>query len=120
MKKLKFLVVAIVIGAIASCSPDKIIESATDCLFESALVFIDHTKATEDPKKVTFEITYDGEKNLDENIKWDFGDGTPVQTLTGTTATHTYTTTGSYTAKAVVSLNRGKCSYDKHNTVHID
>ncbi|MFY0483839.1 PKD domain-containing protein [Flavobacterium sp. PLA-1-15] len=120
MKKTTTLLLAFVIFGITSCSPDKLIESATDCLFESALVLIDHTKATEDPKKVTFEITYGGEKNLDENIKWDFGDGTPVQTLTGTTATHTYTTAGSYTAKAVVTLNGGKCSYDKHNTVDIE
>ena len=120
MKNVKTLFFAITIAAIASCSPDKLIESATDCLFDSALVFIDHTKASEDPKTVTFEITYDGEKNLDENIKWDFGDGTPVQTLTGTTATHTYTTAGSYTAKAVVTLNQGKCSYDKHNTISIE
>lgn len=119
MKKLRILFLSLAIGTMSSCSPDKVLESATDCLLESALVLIDHTKAQDNAKKVTFEITYGGEKNLD-NIKWDFGDGTPVQTLSGTTATHTYATAGTYTATAVVSLNNGECSYNKHNTVDID
>lgn len=120
MKKLKTLCLAMAFISLTACGDDdNVVNSAADCLLESALVSIDHTKATDNPKKVTFEIDYAGEKTLD-NIKWDFGDGTPAQTLPGNTATHTYTTAGTYRTTATVSLNNGECSYDKHNTVTVE
>lgn len=119
MKKLKLLLLAITAGIIMSCGDDDT-KSIVDCFGESLLINVYHEKVEANPKEVTFEVKYFGDHDLDGAIKWKFDDGTPVQTVNGTTATHTYTTAGTYHATATVSLNGGGCSYDVKETVTID
>lgn len=119
MKKSKVLIAVIAFGSLIACCNDDI-KSVVDCFGESLLLDVHHSKATENPKQVSFEVSYLGDHSLDGTIKWNFDDGTAVETLTGTTATHTYTSAGTYHATATVSLNGGGCSYDVKETVTID
>ncbi|RYZ28300.1 MAG: PKD domain-containing protein [Chitinophagaceae bacterium] len=119
MRKFKLLFLALTFMSFLSCGDDDT-RSVVDCFGESLLMSVDHEKAAANPKQVTFEAKYFGDHDLDGTIKWNFADGTPVQTLSGTTATHTYTTSGTYHAAATVSLNGGGCSYDLKETVTID
>ena len=87
-----------------SCKKDA--EEVIDCLFEAGHFDFTHEVDGQDTKTVHFKIEYAGDKNLDNSIKWDFGDG-QVQTLNGTTQDHTYDASGSYTVKAEVTLRNG-------------
>ncbi len=49
---------------------------------------------------------------------WDFGDGSPTQTTTTPTTSHTYSTEGTYTASLRVEDNHGALS--EPDTVRID
>lgn len=119
MKKLKFLLLAIIVGTMSSCGDDDT-KSIVDCFGESLLISVDHEKVETNPKQVNFEAKYFGDHDLDGTIKWNFDDGTPVQALPGTTASHTYVNAGTYHATATVILNGGGCSYDVKETVTVD
>lgn len=118
MKKFYILSAALITVVMLSCSKDE--ESVVDCFGESLLLSIHHNASTENTKLINFNVDYSGDHTFDNTIKWDFGDGTPTQTITGKTATHTYATAGPYTAKATVTLNKRKCSYNLEEslTVH--
>jgi len=53
------------------------------------------------------------------SIKWDFGDGSPVQTGTSMTATHVYTAVGSYTAKATYGVVQSAIPVTDQATVQV-
>jgi PKD repeat protein len=60
-----------------------------------------------------FAVSFDGTGSSDadgsiSSYAWTFGDGTQA---TGITASHTYTTAGSYTAKLTVTDNRGATAF---------
>ncbi|WP_333663140.1 PKD domain-containing protein [Chishuiella changwenlii] len=120
MKNLFILILSLLFSMtiISSCSDDDVKE-AVDCLGENLLLSIDYTTASENNQQINFTLSYYGDKTLDKTVKWDFGNGAPVQTSTGTTTSYTYTAPGTYHVKANISLNNGNCSYDIHKTVNI-
>ncbi len=118
MKKSILFLFAIISIAI-SC--DKAENSIVDCTGQSLFIDIDHTVSSENALQVNFNVHYSGTSHtLDNTVKWDFGDGTPLQTLSGTTASHTYSTVGHYTAKVKVSLNNGSCSFEPHESINLE
>lgn len=117
MKKTALLVFAMS-AILTSCG--KVEEDIVDCVGQSAFFDINHTVSAGNPLQVTFSLHYSGSGHtLNNSVKWDFGDGTPIQTLSGTTATHTYSSTGHYTAKAKATLNTG-CSSDLHEPISLE
>lgn len=118
MKKINCLFIAFVAIGLLSCSKEE--HSITDCLAQSFLIYIHHDVSTENPKQVNFSVTYSGEHSFDNKTKWDFGDGTPIKTLSGHETSHTYTTAGKYHVKATASINGGKCNTDLKETITIE
>ena len=122
MIKQKFVLLAILLfGMSLSFSCKKETEELIECITEELLFGFDATISGQDPKTVTFEISYDGDHTLDNSIKWDFGDG-EVKTLNGKTAQHTYSASGSYDVKAEVTIRNGDayCTYEFKKTVDIE
>ena len=122
MLNLRFVFLAVVLFAVSlnySCKKDA--ENIIDCLFEPANFTFDHTIDTQDPKKVSFTITYSGEHTLDNSNPWDFGDGT-TQTISGTTTTHTYSSAGTYIVKVQATTRNGDayCTVELSETVTIN
>ena len=112
MKNLRIVLVLALLGIMAlsySCKKDA--EHVINCLFEH--FSIDHTIDAQDPKTVTFTVSYDGEHTLENSIVWNFGDG-HTETISGTTAVHTYSASGTYEATARVTVTEGD-SYCTHN-----
>lgn len=118
MKKINNLILALIVIGASSCSKDE--ESIIDCLGQSFLVNVHHEASAENPKQINFSVSYSGDHTVSNTIKWNFGDGTPVQTVSGLTASHTYATAGPYTAKATVTLNGGACSFDPEESVTVE
>ncbi len=118
MKKINYLFVAFLAIGSLSCSKEE--NAITDCLGQSFLTFIHHNVSAENPKLVNFSVTYSGEHSFDNKTKWDFGDGTPIKTLSGHETSHTYTTAGKYVVKATTSLNGGKCSHELKETITVE
>ncbi len=123
MSKLKLLSIVLlsVCTGIFSCSDDDP-DNVIDCLFEGAYFKINHTADSNNVKTITFTVTYDGEETLDNNIKWDFGDGSAEQTISGTTATHTYTNSGDYTVKIKPTVRNGDayCTVEKELNITVN
>lgn len=117
MKRL-FLIAFITFMVIA-CDKDDA-KSIVDCYGESIFLNVHHSIASENPKQVTYRVTYEGSHTLNNTVKWNFGDGTQ-QTVTGTEVIHTYSQAGNYTAIASVkvSVNGSTCSSDLHEHVTI-
>lgn len=120
MKKLSILLLALFFTTItiSSCSDDDV-KDVVDCFGQNLLTTIDHSSAAETPQQVNFTLNYFGELSLDNSLRWDFGDGTPLQTVNGNTTSHTYTAPGSYHVIAKVSLNNGGCTYDITKTINV-
>jgi hypothetical protein len=103
--------IAVVLLVSFSCGKDDI-EKGVDCVAESLYVKI-HNKTDEtNIKKLDYSIEYTGTYTL-KSVTWTFGDGTPSQTVavpSGTTSSisHIYTTAGTYTVKADVTVQNGK------------
>lgn len=110
----------ILLIAIMCSTCSKQIEDVIDCFGESLLLDVHHHNVQTDPKQVNFNVTYSGDHNLDTTIKWNFGDGTPSQNVSGVSTSHTYSTAGSYTVKATITLNNKSCSYDVAESVTIE
>ncbi|MDR2273570.1 MAG: PKD domain-containing protein [Sphingobacterium sp.] len=115
MKIIKLFLLVGLFGVL-SCS-DKVEKSMVDCLGESLLIGVNHKATNDDPLKIDFNVSYHGEHELNNSIKWDFGDGSS-ETLNGAAASHTYKQVGTYTVIAKVGLTGG-CSFDKKETVII-
>ncbi len=101
----------------------KTTEEAINCSLESLLMTM---HANVDPQNLklfhfTFEYEGSGEFTLDNEIKWDFGDGT-TETSQGKTIDHTYANTGAYTAKATYKLYKGSdwCSSYITKSIHVN
>lgn len=114
--KIKILLVALFVVTL-SC--DKEEKSIVDCFTESFLLDVHHSRSSENPQQVNLNVSYAGDYQLGSSVKWNFGDGTPVQTITGTTTSHTYAANGNYTVTATVTLRNGSCSYDLKETVNL-
>jgi hypothetical protein len=83
MKKLSILFLAFVAGGILSCGKE---DDILDCFAQSVLLNVHHSTSGDNPKQVNFNVSYSGDHSLDGSVKWDFGDGTGVQTVSGVTA----------------------------------
>ncbi|MES2573521.1 MAG: PKD domain-containing protein [Bacteroidota bacterium] len=116
MKKLSILFLVFVAGVTLSCGKE---DDIVDCLVESALLDVHHSVSGDNVKQINFNITYYGDHSLKENVKWNFGDGTGIQTISGITASHIYANAGSYEVKAVVKISGG-CSYDLKESITVE
>lgn len=94
---MKYPICILVFTLVGFSSCKKEAEEVIDCLFVSADFDVTHT-VEESTKTATFTVDYDGEHTLRNSIEYDFGDGS-TQTISGTTATHVYSSAGSYTVK---------------------
>lgn len=119
MKKALFLFFCTVsLFATVSCSDDDV-KSTADCLNEASFLNVNHSVNSENPMLVEFSVAYSGIHSLDSSVKWDFGDGTPIQSVNGIMASHTFSSPGAYTVKAKISLNNGSCSHEITETVNL-
>lgn len=117
MKK-SLLLLSLAVIAITACSKSEA-GDVIDCLGFSFYLNAHHSAAEGNPKLINFNVTNTNtEHPLNDNIRWDFGDGN-VKTVTGTTVSHTYAQPGTYNAKASVSLQGTGCSYDLKENVTI-
>ncbi|QQT25920.1 PKD domain-containing protein [Sphingobacterium spiritivorum] len=113
MKLLKLFLLFSILG-IMSCS-DKVEESMIDCLGESFLTNVEHSSSDQNAKLINFNITYSGEQQLNNSVKWVYGDGAQ-QVVNGKTSSHTYSQSGTFTAIATVKTSGG-CTFDVKETV---
>lgn len=108
--KIKFTMIAFLLLINISCGKDDI-EKGLDCVAESINVKI-HNKTDEtNIKKMDYSVEYSGSYTL-KSVTWNFGDGTPSQTVTvpsGTTTSisHIYAAAGNYIVKADVTIQNG-------------
>lgn len=105
MKQVLCVMLIAVVAGLSSCG--KAVADGIDCFGESLLVSVSYTAAA-NPKEIHFNINYDGNFTIG-SVVWDYGDNNSA-TVNGRTAIHTYTTAGSYTVKAKVSLKRGSAT----------
>ncbi|MCI9844428.1 PKD domain-containing protein [Flavobacterium pectinovorum] len=119
--KSKVIVLFSVFVALISFSCGDDLEKAVDCVGESILLQLNHTTDVTNAKKIDYEIEYTGEYTV-SSVKWTFGDGSAVQTVKGSTVSHTYATAGSYTVKADITIKKGSssCSQSKTKTVTVN
>lgn len=101
-----------------------VIDDAIDCILESAFLKIQADVDGSNPKLVHFEfINNDTEGSfvLNQNINWDFGDGSTA-TSTNNKVDHTFNSTGDFTVVATYTLQRGSasCTGTKEKTVTIN
>lgn len=116
--KLNIVLCALLALTTWSCSK-KNAEKAVDCFGQSLLVDVKHSVVSGEPSRIDYSVKYVGSHNLNTVVKWNFGDGTPVQSVTGTTTSHTYTKAGTYTAIATVGLDGESCYFEIKETVTI-
>lgn len=90
---------------------DKALEQVVDCTGESFFVKMKNKTDDVNIKKVDFSIEYSGTKTL-KSVTWDFGDGTPKQTVPGTATavSHIYSAAGNYTVRYDVTIENGGSS----------
>lgn len=119
MKKAFFFVAfAMVITVAAGCR--KTSEKVIDCLAESILTSVHTTVDGTNPKLVHIEAKYSGSHRV-TSVKWEYGDGKTATTST-LTSDYTYTTPGTYTIKANVSIsnNGGSCTVSPTRQVTVN
>jgi len=92
-------------------------ENIVDCFGQSLLVNVHHS--VENGKTVNFNVSYNGEYTLKNSIVWDYGDGIK-ETVNGVTTSHTYSQSGTYTARASVSLTDPSCTFEVKEVVIVD
>jgi PKD repeat protein len=102
----------------------KIIDDAISCTTESFFLYIEGDVDANNLKLFHFTFVNSdtsGDYTLDNQIKWDFGDGV-TETSQGLTIDHTYASTGSYTAKASYTLHKGSssCSSYKEKAINVN
>ena len=109
MMKMQKLILGVMVAflMLSSCKKeDKIL----DCFGEAVQASLQVTVNATNPKQVTTEVKYLGDKKV-TNVEWEFGDGITLST-SGLTTTHTYIAAGNYTVRARVTLNKGTVSCD--------
>lgn len=115
--KINTFFIFLITSTLISCA--KVEESIVDCAGQSLFIDLHHTVSP--GRQVNFTVDYSGTGHtLDNTVKWDFDDGTPLQTVSGTSVNHTFTAAGHYTVKAKVSLNHGSCSYEPHEPITLE
>ena len=95
----KLFLCMVTLSLIVGCDESDL--GINDCFSIGLLLDVSHTT---DGLTASFEINYDGSNTLNDEVRWDFGDGTS-QTTTGRSAEHTYSASGSYDVKATVTLS---------------
>lgn len=122
--KSPILMIAALFVLSISCSKSDI-ENGIDCVGESLFEKVKNTTDPTNPKKVDFAVEYSGTNTL-KSVKWNFGDGTPAETVTatGTTAiiSHTYSAAGNYTVRADITVQNGgeSCTSSPTRTITIN
>ncbi|AUS05445.1 PKD domain-containing protein [Pseudotamlana carrageenivorans] len=103
-----------------SCGSDDA-ENAIDCLFEPVNFNVNHVISPKNSKEVSFILLYTGEHNLDEEVTWNFGDGTTLK-ISGTRATHTYSDAGSYKVVVKPTVRNGDafCSPSVDRNINVE
>lgn len=112
MKKMLFFVPLLFLG----CSKDDG-KDVVDCIGQSLFADVHHTN--EGGTNVNLNVSYKGSHTLKNTITWDYGDG-KVETVNGTTTSHTYAQPGSYKVKASVSLVSPDCTFEVKEDVTVN
>jgi PKD repeat protein len=102
---MKFRFFGFILIVLLSCNSDDA-ENTINCLFAGADFDVNHSIDPDNSLMVNFTVDYDGEFNLDNSVDWDFGDGT-TQTLSGTQASHEYSSPGNYSVKVKPTIRDG-------------
>ncbi|MDQ6471312.1 PKD domain-containing protein [Flavobacterium sp. LHD-80] len=94
-----------------------------DCFGESILTELKHSADAGNSKIINYSIQYSGSNSVG-SVKWNFGDGTPVQTVSSATGavSHTYTTAGTFEVKADVAISKGggSCTVSPKKSVTVN
>jgi PKD repeat protein len=110
--KSPILMIAALFFLSISCSKSDI-EKGVDCVGESLFEKVKNTTDPTNPKKVDFAVEYSGTNTL-QSVKWNFGDGTPAETVTATGTTvsisHIYSAAGNYAVRADITVQKGGAS----------
>ncbi|WP_126969468.1 PKD domain-containing protein [Gynurincola endophyticus] len=117
MKKITSIILTIIVLVIFGCEKEK--ESGANCTGESRLVGVSHTASPNDSKQINFVVSYSGSQSVDNSVKWDFGDGTDIQTVNSLSTNHIYSGSGTFNVKATITLNDGECSYSIDEAVTV-
>lgn len=121
-KLLLIFVIALTLGY-NSCKDS--VENTIDCTVESAFLSFTAEVDTSNIRLVHFTFvngdTIGNRFNLDNAIKWDFGDGNSETTQT-LEASHTYAAKGTYNVLAHFTLRNGdaSCTSYKEKTLSVD
>lgn len=123
MKKVTtILMFTLMFFMIISCSKSDD-AAIVDCFGDSILTELKHSADGTNTKIINYSIYYSG-SNTVTSVKWTFGDGTAVQTVTGTTGavSHTYTAAGTYEVKADVTISKGggSCTVSPKKSVTVN
>lgn len=123
MKKIAtILMFSMLLFMINSCSKSED-EAIVDCFGDSILTEVKHTADGANSKIINYSIQYSG-SNTVTSVKWNFGDGTPVQTVNSPTGaiSHTYSATGTVEVKADVTLSKGggSCTVSPKKSVTVN
>lgn len=102
---LKIAGCALLCVALIFNSCKKAAEDAVDCFGQSLFVSFNHNQNDTNSRKVDFTIKYAGKLPI-ASIRLEYGDG-QSQTISGSTASHTYNAAGNYEVKAWVTLQNG-------------
>ncbi|WPO79869.1 PKD domain-containing protein [Flavobacterium sp. KACC 22761] len=107
---------------INSCSKSED-EAIVNCFGDSILTELKHSADGTNSKIINYSIQYSG-SNTVTSVKWTFGDGTPVQTVTSANGavSHTYTAAGTFEVKADVTLSKGggSCTVSPKKSVTVN
>ena len=116
------MLISVVFLIWSSCKSD--IEDAIDCTVETAFLSLNYQVDENNPLLVHFTFvngdTIDNRFTLDQEIRWEFGDGNE-ETTQGLQVSHTYPDAGSYDVEAYYTLRKGdsNCSSSKNKTVNL-
>lgn len=117
MKKLHTIFFILITIVVFACKKET--KPMVDCLGESFFVSVSHTASPNDSKQINFVVSYSGSQSVDNSVKWDFGDGTDIQTVNSLSTNHIYSGSGTFNVKATITLNDGECSYSIDEAVTV-
>lgn len=101
---------------LSSCNNDDDGQGVIDCVREAALVQIADDN-DQGGMTVEFQVQYSGDLSVTA-VNWDFGDGTKGS---GSTVSHLYINSGTYSVQALVDLSSGPtlCTAEPSTTITI-
>lgn len=123
MKKIKTsLMFMLLLFVIISCSKSDD-AAIVDCFGDSILTELKHSADGTNAKIINYSIHYSGSNKV-TSVRWNFGDGTPVQTVNSATGAvlHTYTTAGTFEVKTdvIISKEGGSCTVSPKKNVTVN